>query len=130
VTGSSDKQVKIWNVKPNSGPSMVVSRDLDVGRVFSTTFAPDAEVGFRLAVAGSRGNLQIWDTSTNKAVREAFATRVASDKMGKMMEEDVQEKLVGLALSDDEESDEEEEMEQREDGGVEVDDDEEDEEEA
>lgn len=98
---------------------MVVSRDLDVGRVFSTTFAPDAEVGFRLAVAGSRGNLQIWDTSTNKAVREAFATRVAPEKLGKM-EEDVQEKLVGLALSDDEESDEEEEMEQREDGGVEV----------
>jgi len=80
-------------------------------------------------VAGSRGNLQIWDTSTNKAVREAFATRVAPEKMG-TMEEDVQEKLVGLALSDDEESDEEEEMEQREDGGVEVDgdDDEEDEE--
>jgi len=102
---------------------MVVSRDLDVGRVFSTTFAPDAEVGFRLAVAGSRGNLQIWDTSTNKAVREAFATRVAPEKMGQM-EEDVQEKLVGLALSDEEESDEEEEMEQREDGGVGVDDEE------
>lgn len=104
---------------------MVVSRDLDVGRVFSTTFAPDAEVGFRLAVAGSRGNLQIWDTSTNKAVREAFATRVAPEKMGKM-EEDVQEKLVGLALSDEEDSDddEEEEMEQREDGGVDVDEDE------
>jgi periodic tryptophan protein 1 len=59
ATGSSDKQVKLWNIQA-SGPSMVVSRDLDVGKVFSTTFAPDEEVGFRLAVAGSKGLVQIW----------------------------------------------------------------------
>src|SRR4051812_13671778 len=57
VTGSTDKQVKLWNVQ-ESGPSMIVSRDLGVGRVFSTTFAPDQEVGFRLAVAGSKGSVQ------------------------------------------------------------------------
>jgi periodic tryptophan protein 1 len=34
VTGSTDKQVKLWNIREN-GPSMVVSRDLGVGRVFS-----------------------------------------------------------------------------------------------
>lgn len=89
VTGSSDKQVKLWNVQP-SGPSMVVSRDLGVGRVFSTTFAPDKEVGFRLAVAGSKGALQIWDTSTNPAIRHAFAGRVA------MPEGDVQERFIGV----------------------------------
>jgi periodic tryptophan protein 1 len=59
ATGSTDKQVKLWNIQP-SGPSMVVSRDLDVGKVFSTVFAPDEEVGFRLAVAGSKGVVQIW----------------------------------------------------------------------
>jgi periodic tryptophan protein 1 len=59
ATGSSDKQVKLWNIQA-SGPSMVVSRDLDVGKVFSTTFAPDEEIGFRLAVAGSKGLVQIW----------------------------------------------------------------------
>jgi periodic tryptophan protein 1 len=59
ATGSTDKQVKLWNIQP-SGPSMVVSRDLDVGKVFSTVFAPDEEVGFRLAVAGSKGMVQIW----------------------------------------------------------------------
>lgn len=101
---------------------MVASRDLDVGRVFATSFAPDAEVGFRLAVAGSRGNLQIWDTSTNKAVREAFATRVAPGRLG-TAEADVQERLVGLALSDDEseddeEGEEEEEQGQGQEGGV------------
>lgn len=121
VTGSSDKTVKIWNVAPDAGPSMVVSRDLDVGRVFSTSFAPDREVGFRLAVAGSKGNLQIWDTSTNRAVREAFATRVA-DGGWPGPQTEAQERLVGLALSDDEEDDddEEEDQEQREDGGVAV----------
>ena len=76
ATGSTDKEVKLWNVQP-SGPSMVVSRNLDVGKIFSTEFAPDAEVGFRLAVAGSRGTMRIWDTSTNAAVRHAFATRIS-----------------------------------------------------
>jgi periodic tryptophan protein 1 len=89
VTGSTDKQTKLWNVQA-SGPSMVVSRDLGVGRVFSTSFAPDKEVGFRLAVAGSKGSVQIWDTSTNAAVRAAFASKVPEIKG------DGKERLVGL----------------------------------
>ena len=79
ATGSSDKTVKLWNVQA-AGPSMVVSRNVGVGKVFSTKFAPDAAVGFRLAVAGSKGAMQIWDTSTNAAVRAAFASRMASDQ--------------------------------------------------
>jgi periodic tryptophan protein 1 len=59
ATGSTDRQVKLWNIQP-SGPTMVVSRNLEVGKVFSTVFAPDEEVGFRLAVAGSKGAVQIW----------------------------------------------------------------------
>lgn len=93
ATGSTDKQVKLWNVQA-SGPSMVVSRDLGVGKVFSTTFAPDKEVGFRLAVAGSKGAVQIWDTSTNAAVRSAFATKVPQVKG------DGKERLVGLDEAD------------------------------
>ncbi|CAI6272594.1 unnamed protein product [Periconia digitata] len=93
ATGSTDKQVKLWNTQSTTGgPSMVVSRDLGVGKVFSTTFAPDKEVGFRLAVAGSKGAVQIWDTSTNAAVRAAFATRVPELKTGG----DREERLVGL----------------------------------
>lgn len=76
VTGSSDRTVKLWNVQP-TGPGMVASRNIGVGRVFSTKFAPDPEVAFRLAVAGSKGAMQIWDTSTNAAVRRAFASRMA-----------------------------------------------------
>lgn len=99
VTGSTDKEVKLWNVQA-SGPSMVVSRNLGVGKVFSTTFAPDQEVGFRLAVAGSKGEVQIWDTSTNAAVRRAFANRVAP------IEGEVKERLVGV---DEDSSDSEDE---------------------
>ena len=90
VTGSTDKEVKLWNVQP-SEPSMVVSRDLGVGKVFSTTFAPDAAVGFRLAVAGSKGAVQVWDTSTNAAVRNTFANRMA------LVDGEVEERFIGVA---------------------------------
>ena len=104
ATASTDRTVKLWNIPPESsfGPSMVVSRDLGVGKVFSANFAPDSEVAFRLAVAGSKGAVQVWDTSTNRAVREAFAGRV------KLPERDgeTKERLVGIA-ADDEEAEEE-----------------------
>ncbi|KAF1811173.1 transducin family protein [Eremomyces bilateralis CBS 781.70] len=103
ATGSTDKQVKLWNVT-SAGPSMVVSRDLGVGRVFVTSFAPDQEVGFRLAVAGSKGSVQVWDTSTNAAVRRNFAGRVAG--MGDGSEE-VKERMVGRNDVDEEDSDDE-----------------------
>ncbi|KAL1633184.1 rRNA-processing protein [Neofusicoccum ribis] len=95
ATGSTDKEVKLWNVQA-TGPSMVVSRNLGVGKVFSTTFAPDKEVGFRLAVAGSKGSVQIWDTSTNAAVRRIFANKVAP------VEGEVKERLVSVQESDSE----------------------------
>lgn len=104
VTGSTDKTVKLWNVQP-SGPSMVTSRNVQVGKVFSTRFAPDPEVAFRLAVAGSKGTMQVWDTSTNAAVRRAFATRMIPGN-GEVKEE----RIVGV---EEDSSDSEEE------GGVE-----------
>ncbi|KAF6815100.1 WD domain-containing protein [Colletotrichum sojae] len=105
ATGSTDKTVKLWNIQA-SGPSMVVSRNLDVGKVFSTQFAPDPEVAFRLAVAGSRGTMHVWDTSTNPAVRHAFAERVPQKPEG--VEED---RLVGVAEDDSSSSEDEDEDE-------------------
>ncbi|KAF4124039.1 periodic tryptophan protein 1 [Geosmithia morbida] len=100
ATGSSDRTVKLWNIQA-SGPTMVASRNLDVGKVFVTTFAPDGEVGFRLAVAGSHGSMHVWDTSTNSAVRAAFAGRVPEPKGDK------EDKLVGVD-EDETDSDSEE----------------------
>ncbi|CAI7642026.1 unnamed protein product [Penicillium palitans] len=102
VTGSTDKTVKLWSVE-NDKPTLVVTRKLEVGKVFSTTFAPDQEVSFRLAVAGSKGNVQIWDASTNGAVRRAFVSRMP-DLAG-----DVQERTVGISADDDDSDDDEEE---------------------
>ncbi|KAL2369451.1 rRNA processing protein Pwp1 [Blastomyces gilchristii SLH14081] len=99
VTGSTDKQVKLWNVQDNK-PNMVVSRKLEVGKVFSTTFAPDQEVSFRLAVAGSKGVVQIWDTSTNAAVRRAFSAR-----LGPSAGEEVRERMIGISQNDSDSDD-------------------------
>jgi len=107
ATGSTDKTVKLWNITAE-GPSMVVSRDFDVGKVFSTSFGPDAEVAFRLAVAGSKGTVSIWDTSTNPGVRKFFAQKMPSTVA---RETTVEDRLVGVAddessSSDDGEDDE------------------------
>jgi len=113
ATGSTDKTVKLWNIQP-TGPSMVVSRDdLGLGKIFSTSFAPDAEVAFRLAVAGSKGEVKVWDTSTNAGVRKAFATKLPNTPAG-----EVEERLVGI---DDDESSSEDDEEDGEEGGAAVD---------
>ncbi|KAM0712355.1 hypothetical protein Q7P37_011450 [Cladosporium fusiforme] len=104
ATGSTDRTVKLWSVTDGAGPSLVASRDLGVGKVFSANFGPDAEVAFRLAVAGSKGSVQVWDTSTNRAVRENFANRAALPAA----DADVKEKLVGLAPDNEEEEEEQE----------------------
>jgi periodic tryptophan protein 1 len=105
ATGSVDKTVKLWNTQASiGGPSMVVSRDCDVGKVFSTAFAPDAAVGFRLAVAGSKGVATVWDTSTNAGVRRVFGDRV---KVTNPEKEDRQ--VTSKAVDSDSESDSDDE---------------------
>ncbi|KAF3166223.1 hypothetical protein TWF225_000818 [Orbilia oligospora] len=95
ATASTDKNVKIWNVEGNK-PSMVTTRDFDLGKIFSVGFAPDKEVGFRLAIAGSEGIVKVWDTSTNAAVRRIFAGRVPEGV------EEKEERVVGVEYSDSE----------------------------
>ncbi|RPB03697.1 WD40 repeat-like protein [Choiromyces venosus 120613-1] len=115
VTASVDKSVKLWNTQAENaggGPAMVVSRDFDLGKVFSARFAPDKEVGFRLAVAGSKGIVKVWDTSTNAGVRRAFAGRVAGAVVAG---EEKEEGVVGAA-EDSSDGSEEEDGDEEEDG--------------
>ncbi|CAG8503982.1 10121_t:CDS:2 [Paraglomus brasilianum] len=72
VTGSTDKTVKIWNINEGK-PGMVLSRNFDLGKVFTTKFSPDSP--FQLAMAGSNGKVHVWDISSNAYVREAFRGR-------------------------------------------------------
>ncbi|KAL5525702.1 hypothetical protein ACEPAG_7039 [Sanghuangporus baumii] len=78
VTGGTDKMVKIWNVNDrNNGKkevSLVTSRDLGVGKVFSASFSPDDPL--TVAAAGSKAKLQIWDVGANTGVRKAFAQKL------------------------------------------------------
>ncbi|KAL1920972.1 uncharacterized protein VTP21DRAFT_11607 [Calcarisporiella thermophila] len=123
VTGSGDKTVKIWDLKDNK-PSMVLSRDLGVGKVFSAAFCPDSP--FQLALAGSKGHVQIWDISSNAGVRRAF------DGRGVQLPEVTEKAPVGLPYdpNEEEEEDDDEEANGAENGAAqEMDDDEEEEDE-
>ncbi|KAK9366621.1 WD40-repeat-containing domain protein [Lipomyces kononenkoae] len=70
ATGSTDNQVKVWKVSP-TGPSLSVSRDMGVGKVFSVSWLPDKDSAQTLAVGGSNGVVQVWDIKKNEAVRMA-----------------------------------------------------------
>ncbi|KAJ3820754.1 WD40-repeat-containing domain protein [Lentinula raphanica] len=75
VTGGSDKMVKVWNIEETEGVneknhlnvSLVQSRDLGVGKVFSTAFSPDTPL--TIAAGGSKGKLQIWDVVMGRRAR-------------------------------------------------------------
>lgn len=85
ATGSADRTVKLWDMSGGGaggdGPKIVThGRDLDVGKVFAVSFAPDAEVAFRLAVGGSKSPApRVWDTSANRDVRRAFGSRMRAE---------------------------------------------------
>ncbi|ORX84715.1 WD40 repeat-like protein [Anaeromyces robustus] len=75
MTGSVDKQVRIWNIA-NNQPSCVISRNLDVGKVFSASFSLDSP--FLAAVSGSKGKVAIWNTVDNATVRNTFGDRISN----------------------------------------------------
>ena len=81
---------------------MVLSRDLDLGKIFSVQFGPDEDVAMRVAVAGSSASVKVWDLSTSSAARRAFGV-TGKGKEG--VEEEG--KVVGVTEVEDEEDDEE-----------------------
>ncbi|KAJ2744348.1 rRNA-processing protein [Coemansia sp. BCRC 34301] len=97
VTGSADETVKVWDVREHR-PTMVISRNLDVGSVFAARFCPDEPM--LMGVAGSKGESKIWDMSTNADVRSTFGDATVRSMP-------VAEKpLVGLQPDDDADDDE------------------------
>ncbi|KAI5064988.1 hypothetical protein GOP47_0019683 [Adiantum capillus-veneris] len=69
ATGSTDKMVKLWDLKDNQ-PSCLCSKNPKVGAVFASAFCKDAP--FLLAVGGSKGNLDVWDTMTEAEIARRF----------------------------------------------------------
>jgi len=104
ATGGTDKTVKIWNI--NEDPdlnklqvSLVTSRDLGVGKVFTVSWSPDDPL--TLAAAGSKAKLQVWDVSANSGARKALGTKL--NAAGRSVKEKQTGGVVGVA-SDDEDS--------------------------
>lgn len=95
---------------------MVLSRDLDLGKIFCTEFGPDEDVAMRVAVAGSAAGVKVWDLSTSSAARRAFGVS------GRGKEAVEEGKVVGVTEVEDEEDDDEEGEEMEGDGWENMDD--------
>ncbi|KIM39925.1 hypothetical protein M413DRAFT_187619 [Hebeloma cylindrosporum] len=112
ATGGTDKLVKVWNINDEENGkrsvSLVTSRDLGVGKVFSTVFSPDDPL--TLAAAGSKAKLQIWDVGATFGARKAFGAKLR--EAGRTLKEKEEGKggIIGVA-SDEEESDDDVEEE-------------------
>ncbi|KAG6862516.1 hypothetical protein C0995_000064 [Termitomyces sp. Mi166 len=106
VTGGTDKLVKVWNVTHEAdggkrNVSLVTSRDLGVGKVFSAVFSPDDPL--TIAAAGSKAKLQVWNVGANMGARKAFGNKLR--EAGKvLLEKEGSSGVVGV-VSDDEDSD-------------------------
>ncbi|KXS17667.1 WD40 repeat-like protein [Gonapodya prolifera JEL478] len=77
VTGGDDGTVKVWDVS-TEGVKSVVSKEVGVGKVFSTTFIPDPtqDTPLTVAIGGSTGKLVVWNLSANESVQTAFGQRM------------------------------------------------------
>ena len=104
ATGGTDKVVKIWNINEDADlnkrqVSLVTSRDLGVGKVFSVSWSPDDPL--TLAAAGSKAKLQVWEVGANAGARKALGSKVAA--AGRTVRERQTGGVIGVA-SDNEDS--------------------------
>ncbi|PSR74035.1 hypothetical protein PHLCEN_2v10174 [Hermanssonia centrifuga] len=104
ATGGTDKIVKIWNVTEDTGSSkrqvsLATSRDLGVGKVFSTAWSPDDPL--TLAAAGSKAKVQVWDVGANAGARKVFGPKLA--ELGRTLRERESGGVIGVE-SDHEDS--------------------------
>ncbi len=111
TSGMTDKSIKLWNISDLNKPSMMLSRDLDVGNVFSVNFAPDKEIAGFITCGGSKSSLKIWDTFTNKTVKSSFGKQIKEISV-KDYENIKNDNIIGIS-SDTEDEDEDEDGEER-----------------
>ncbi|KAF8322669.1 WD40 repeat-like protein [Clavulina sp. PMI_390] len=104
ATGGTDKVVKVWNIEEQGGNrsvSMVTSRDLGVGKVFTVGWSPDDPL--TLVAGGSKAQLQIWEVGQNAGVRSTFKTKLA--QAGRELREKKSE-VIGVVDDEDDDDDE------------------------
>eukprot|EP01147_Barroeca_monosierra_P000507 gene507-3833_t len=71
ATASPDESVKIWDIQGD--PSLVLSKDYDLGAVFSVSFCPDS--GYQLACGGHHGGVKIVHLAESGPVLRRFRER-------------------------------------------------------
>ncbi|XP_076881961.1 uncharacterized protein LOC143530257 [Bidens hawaiensis] len=69
ATGSEDKMVKLWDLS-NNQPSCIASQNRKAGSVFTLSFSEDSP--FLLALAGSKGKMELWDTLSDAAISKRY----------------------------------------------------------
>ncbi|ESW14506.1 hypothetical protein PHAVU_008G287000 [Phaseolus vulgaris] len=69
ATGSTDKTVKLWDLS-NNQPSCVASKAPKAGAIFKISFSEDNP--FLLAIGGSKGKLELWDTFSESGVSRKY----------------------------------------------------------
>jgi len=105
ATGGQDELVKLWNINEAetdtakaASVSLVTSRNLGVGKVFSVSWSPDDPL--TLAAAGSLGKLQIWDIGAKQSLRTVYEGKLPQHEW----KERTNDGVIGLEDNDDDES--------------------------
>ncbi|XP_068710314.1 periodic tryptophan protein 1 homolog [Montipora foliosa] len=72
VTASADETVKVWDIQDNK-PSLVSSRNLQMGRILNARCCPDAP--FVFSFGGEKQGLRVFDITDSGPVRRHFESR-------------------------------------------------------
>jgi len=72
ATASADQTVKLWDVQGNK-PSMLASKNMGVGPLFSVAFNPNSS--YLLFCGGQEGKIAIWETEENAGIERRFCGR-------------------------------------------------------
>lgn len=73
ATASTDKTVKLWRTTGEGAvPTLVSSKEMAVGKLFSMGWSTEASQPWTLACGGSKGQLAIWEADEQAGLAESF----------------------------------------------------------
>lgn len=79
ATASLDQTVKLWALLP-TGPTMLASRNIEVGAVFSIAFDGAEGNPFLLVGGGNKGKTAVWDTLENESISSYYGKMGYGDR--------------------------------------------------
>jgi len=71
ATASLDQTVKLWAIL-DAGPTMLASKNIEVGSVFSVAFDSKEGNPFLLVGGGNKGKTAVWDTLENESISNYY----------------------------------------------------------